>query len=155
MPLLAWFACLLALVATPAIAASTLDHGRIDAASLRGNAAGLPSARGVTVYLPDGYAANRAKRFPVVYYLGNFFEDDRAPWANNGAQALFDRAIARGVIGDYRAGDGQRHKDILRFGFTPLYLGFEDVWNSVEQLVQVLETGEWRRPEFNRKNAVT
>ncbi|OSZ63546.1 esterase [Sphingomonas sp. IBVSS2] len=99
MPLLAWFACLLALVATPAAAASTLDHGRIDAASLRGNAAGLPSARGVTVYLPDGYAANRAKRFPVIYYLGNFFEDDRAPWANNGAQALLDQAVARGVIG--------------------------------------------------------
>jgi kynureninase len=45
--------------------------------------------------------------------------------------------------------------DILRFGFTPLYLGFEDVWNAVEHLVQVLETGEWRRAEFNRKNAVT
>jgi len=29
------------------------------------------------------------------------------------------------------------------------------VWNSVEHLVQVLETGEWRRAEFNRKNAVT
>ncbi|WP_204350670.1 hypothetical protein, partial [Klebsiella variicola] len=83
MPFLAWFACLFALIAMPA-AASTLDHGRIDAASLRGNAAGLPSARGITVYLPDGYAANRAKRFPVIYYLTNFFEDDRAPWANNG-----------------------------------------------------------------------
>ena len=48
MPFLAWFACLFALIAMPA-AASTLDHGRIDAASLRGNAAGLPSARGITV----------------------------------------------------------------------------------------------------------
>jgi kynureninase len=45
--------------------------------------------------------------------------------------------------------------DILRFGFTPLYLGFEDVWNAVEHLKQVLETEEWQRPEFNQKHAVT
>ena len=32
---------------------------------------------------------------------------------------------------------------------------FEDVWNAVEQLRQVLESGEWRRPEFNQINAVT
>ena len=59
--------------------------------------------------------------------------------------------ITRGVIGDFRAGP----PDILRFGFTPLYLGFEDVWNAVEHLRQVLESGEWRRPEFHRKQAVT
>jgi hypothetical protein len=98
MPLLAWFACLLALIATPA-AAGTLERGTIEAVSLKGNAAGLPSARNVTVYLPDGYGADPKRRFPVVYYLTNFFEDDRAPWANNGAQALLDRAIGKGVIG--------------------------------------------------------
>ena len=73
---------------------------------------------------------------------------------DEGAYAIVQALIARGVIGDYRAGDSQM-PDILRFGFTPLYIGFEDVWNSVEHLVQVLETGEWRRAEFNRKNAVT
>ncbi|NOK07416.1 kynureninase, partial [Myxococcus xanthus] len=45
--------------------------------------------------------------------------------------------------------------DILRFGFTPLYLGFEDVWNAVEHLRDVLEGGAWRRPEFNQQHAVT
>ena len=63
--------------------------------------------------------------------------------------------IQRGVIGDFRAGDGGTHADILRFGFTPLYLGFADVWNAVEQLRAVLDTGEWERPEFNQKQAVT
>jgi kynureninase len=74
---------------------------------------------------------------------------------DQGAYAIVQALIARGVVGDYRAGDGGRHKDILRFGFTPLYLGFEDVWNAVEQLRQVLESGEWERPEFSRKHAVT
>jgi kynureninase len=73
----------------------------------------------------------------------------------SGAFAIVQALIARGVIGDFRAGDGAKHKDILRFGFTPLYIGFEDVWNAVEQLRQVLETEEWKQPQFNQKYAVT
>ncbi len=70
------------------------------------------------------------------------------------AYAIVQALIARGVIGDFRAGDA-RMPDILRFGFTPLYLRFEDVWRAVEHLAQVLDTREWQRPEFNRRNAVT
>jgi kynureninase len=62
--------------------------------------------------------------------------------------------IVRGVIGDFRAG-AAHSMDILRFGFTPLYLGFADVWNAVEQMRQVLDSAEWRRPEFNQKHQVT
>ncbi len=71
-----------------------------------------------------------------------------------GAYAIVQALIARGVIGDYRAGDAQM-PDILRFGFTPLYLGFEDVWHAAEHLREVLATEEWRRAEFNQKHAVT
>ena len=73
----------------------------------------------------------------------------------SGAYAIMQALIQRGVIGDFRAGDGGAHADILRFGFTPLYLGYADVWNAVEQLRLVLDTGEWERPEFNQKQAVT
>ena len=72
-----------------------------------------------------------------------------------GAYAIMQALIARGVIGDFRAGDGAAHLDILRFGFTPLYTSFEDVWNAVEHLRQVLESGEWKTAEFNQKTAVT
>jgi kynureninase len=66
--------------------------------------------------------------------------------------------IARGVIGDFRAGDPAHpaaSQDILRFGFTPLYLRFVDAWDAAEHLREVLETREWQRPEFNRRLAVT
>ena len=74
---------------------------------------------------------------------------------SEGAYAIVQALIARGVVGDYRAGDGAANPDILRFGFTPLYIGFADVWNAVEHLRQVLQTGEWREARFNTRNAVT
>jgi len=78
-----------------------------------------------------------------------------------GAYAIVQALIARGVIGDFRAGDPSTSPgrtgslDILRFGFTPLYTSFEDVWNAVEHLRQVLESGEWKQDRFNQKSAVT
>jgi kynureninase len=73
----------------------------------------------------------------------------------DGAYAVVQALIARGVIGDFRSGDGAAHLDILRFGFTPLYTSFEDVWHAVEHLRQVLVSGEWQQSEFNQKSAVT
>ncbi len=75
--------------------------------------------------------------------------------ADSGAYAIVQALIARGVIGDFRAGDGKRLDDILRFGFTPLYTRFEDVWNAVEQLRDILETREWRQAKYSRKLPVT
>jgi len=72
--------------------------------------------------------------------------------------AVVQALIARGVIGDFRAGDPTRLAEvphILRFGFTPLYIGFADVYDAVEQLRQVLASGEWKQAQFNQKAAVT
>jgi kynureninase len=74
---------------------------------------------------------------------------------HEGAYAIVQALIARGVIGDYRAGDGASNADILRFGFTPLYVGYTDVWNAAEQLCQVMDSGEWQDARFAQKNAVT
>ena len=73
---------------------------------------------------------------------------------NISAYAVVQALIVRGVIGDFRAGDSQM-PDILRFGFTPIYLGFEDVWDAVEHLTEVMDTNEWSQASFNRKLAVT
>ena len=63
--------------------------------------------------------------------------------------AMMQALIERGVIGDFRA------PDILRFGLTPLYTRFVDVWDAVDRLEQVLRGGEWRQPRFNVRAAVT
>jgi len=72
----------------------------------------------------------------------------------SGGYAIVQALIARGVVGDFRAGDAQS-PDILRFGFTPLYTRFVDAWDAVEQLRQVMQSGEWREARFNRRAAVT
>ena len=72
-----------------------------------------------------------------------------------GAYAIVRALIARGVIGDFRAGDGKQHPDILRFGLTPLYLGYADVWHAVRHLREVMETQEWQQARFSQKQAVT
>jgi kynureninase len=63
--------------------------------------------------------------------------------------AIMQALIARNVVGDFRA------PDILRFGLTPLYTRFVDVWDAVDRLVQVLRQGEWREPRFQVRAAVT
>ncbi len=57
--------------------------------------------------------------------------------------------IARGVIGDFR------DPDVLRFGITPLYLGYEDVWRAVEILAEIMETAAWRNTATRLPGQVT
>ena len=63
--------------------------------------------------------------------------------------AVMQALIARGVIGDFRA------PDVLRFGLTPLYTRFTDVWDAVDRLADVLASGEWRDERFRVRDAVT
>jgi len=69
----------------------------------------------------------------------------RHPQAFELCQAL----IEAGVIGDFRA------PDVIRFGITPLYLGYEDVWQAVERMASILESGSWRDPRFAVRGKVT
>ncbi|HYW16755.1 MAG TPA: kynureninase [Allosphingosinicella sp.] len=66
-----------------------------------------------------------------------------------GAFELCQALIADGVIGDFRA------PDVVRFGLTPLYLGFEDVWRAVERIREILDSGRWRDPQFAVRGRVT
>ena len=62
---------------------------------------------------------------------------------------LIQALTGRGVIGDFRA------PDILRFGLTPLYTRFEDIWRATEILGEILDSESWRDPRFAEKKAVT
>ncbi|PWJ18230.1 kynureninase [Jannaschia seohaensis] len=63
--------------------------------------------------------------------------------------AIVQALIARGVIGDFRA------PDILRFGFTPLFLSEADVDAAVAHLAEVMEREEYAQDRFRTRRAVT
>jgi len=70
-------------------------------------------------------------------------------YGHDSGYAVMQALITRGVIGDFRA------PNLMRFGFTPLYVRYRDIWDAVAILKSVLAGAEWQRAEFNRRAAVT
>ena len=70
-------------------------------------------------------------------------------YAHPNGYAVMRALIDRGVIGDFRA------PDTLRFGFAPLYTRYEDVWQAVVTLRDVLQTQCWSEPRYAVRAAVT
>lgn len=63
--------------------------------------------------------------------------------------AAMQALIAHGVIGDFRA------PDIMRFGFTPLYIDEGDVVAAAEILGRIIKDRLWDDPAYHARNAVT
>lgn len=63
------------------------------------------------------------------------------------AYSIIQALIERDIIGDYR------EPAIMRFGFTPLYTGFTEVWDAVEALRDILDNKHYQTDI--QRNAVT
>ncbi len=65
------------------------------------------------------------------------------------AYALVQAMIGRNIIGDFRA------PDLMRFGFSPYYLRYVDVWDAAHCLLTCLAHEEWRKPQYHIRAGVT
>jgi kynureninase len=63
--------------------------------------------------------------------------------------AIMQALIDAGVIGDFR------DPDLLRFGFTPLYTRFVDVWDAVSILERIVADGVFKESRFRQRLRVT
>jgi kynureninase len=63
--------------------------------------------------------------------------------------AAMQALIERGVIGDFRA------PDIMRFGFTPLYLDAGDVSAAVAVIKDVMDNRLWDQDQYKVRSRVT
>jgi kynureninase len=63
--------------------------------------------------------------------------------------AVMQNLIDRDVIGDFRA------PDYMRFGFSPLFMRYEDVERAVNVLREILNSQSYKNPEYQNRNAVT
>ncbi|MCL6526647.1 MAG: kynureninase [Thermaceae bacterium] len=70
-------------------------------------------------------------------------------YAHPEGYAIMQALIASGVIGDFRA------PNILRFGFTPLYLRYAEVLEAVRRLEDVMRNQKWQEPRFQVREKVT
>ncbi len=70
-------------------------------------------------------------------------------YAHENGYAIMQALIADGVIGDFRA------PNIVRFGFTPLYTRYADVFEAVNRLECVMREGRWNLEQYRERAAVT
>jgi kynureninase len=70
-------------------------------------------------------------------------------FSHDDAFAICQALIEKGVIADFRA------PNILRFGFTPLYTSFEDVWLAVTTLAEIVKSEYYKEQRFNVTLKVT
>jgi kynureninase len=87
--------------------------------------------------------------FEVVTPLEHSIRGSQVALRHKEAYGIIQALIERNVIGDFR------HPDICRFGFTPLYLRFVDVFDAVEHLVKVMDSNAYRNPRFAVRKSVT
>ena len=116
-------------------------------------AADMGELRAKSLALADRLIALVEQECPGVFGLASprdgAVRGSQVSFTHAHAYAIMQALIARGVIGDFRA------PDILRFGLTPLYLGFDDLWRAVAVLRDVMANESWRAPEFAVRRVVT
>lgn len=134
---------------SPSIVALAVLEGALDI----WNKVTIDAVRAKSLVLTDLFIDLVEARLPGVFTLATPREHARRgsqvslrhPQSYGVVQAM----IERGVIGDFR------DPDIARFGFTPLYLRYVDVYDAVEHLVDVIESEDHLAPRFAVRQAVT
>jgi kynureninase len=107
-------------------------------------------AKGIALW--DLFTGEIARRCPALRLrtpTAPHLRGSHAIFQHDGALAIVRAAIERSVIGDYRP------TGLARFGITPLYLSFEDVWRAAGILAEVVNGDLWRDPRFGEGGAVT
>jgi len=100
----------------------------------------------------DVFHALMEQRCPDLVCISPRGEEARGShisFAHPHAFEICQALIAADVIGDFRA------PDVIRFGLTPLYLGFEDIWTGVDRLAAIMAEESWRDPRFAVRGKVT
>jgi len=66
-----------------------------------------------------------------------------------GGYEIVQALKAENILADFRA------PGTIRFGGSPLYLGFADIWDAMEALGDILETSRWDNDRFRQRAPVT
>ena len=112
----------------------------------------INDVRETSIELTDQFINGVEKKCPMLQLI-----TPREP-ENRGSQVSFSfehgyaamqACIERGVIGDFRA------PDVMRFGFTPLFIDSQDVEKAINTLEEIMSKDLWNDAKFKKRNKVT
>jgi kynureninase len=116
------------------------------------NGVDMAEVRAASIRLTDLFIKQVEKRCPSLTLFSPRNGADRGSqvsFASDNGYAVMQALIARNVIGDFRA------PNLIRFGFTPLYIDEADVIGAVDILADVLDNRLWDDPAYKAKGRVT
>ena len=108
--------------------------------------------RGASIDLTETFIAEVEARCPTLTLASPRDATKRGSqvsFAFDHGYAAMQALIDRGVIGDFRA------PNIMRFGFTPLYIDKPDVIAACEILEDVIRNEHWRDLKYQTRSRVT
>ena len=112
----------------------------------------LNDLRQASLRLTDQFIAGVEASCPTLTLMtprDHVTRGSQVSFAHPEGYAIMQALIAQGVVGDFRA------PDILRFGFTPLFIDAADVARAVAKLSSIMQGNLWDRPEFKTRAKVT
>ena len=112
----------------------------------------MAALRQASLTLQDQYIAGIEAACPTLTLATPHAHQDRGSqvsFRHPEGYAIMQAMIARGVIGDFRA------PDIIRCGFTPLFIDEADVDKAIKIIADIMQNNLWDRPEYKTRAKVT
>ena len=112
----------------------------------------IKDVRETSIQLTDQFIKGVEQKCPMLQLITPRLPENRGSQVSFSFEhgyAAMQACIERGVIGDFRA------PDVMRFGFTPLFIDSQDVERAIETLAEIMSKDLWNDPKFQTRNKVT
>ena len=112
----------------------------------------INDVREASIQLTDQFIKGVEQKCPMLQLITPRLPENRGSQVSFSFEhgyAAMQACIERGVIGDFRA------PDVMRFGFTPLFIDSQDVERAIETLAEIMSKDLWNDPKFQKRNKVT
>ncbi len=112
----------------------------------------LPDLRAASQALMDQYIAGVEAACPDLMLAtprAHELRGSQVSFRHPQAYAIMQAMIARGVVGDFRA------PDVIRCGFTPLFIDAADVARAVDVIADIMQNRLWDNPAYQTRAKVT
>ncbi len=112
----------------------------------------INDVRKTSIQLTDQFIKGVEQKCPMLQLITPRLPENRGSQVSFSFEhgyAAMQACIELGVIGDFRA------PDVMRFGFTPLFIDSQDVERAIETLAEIMSKDLWNDPKFQKRNKVT